>query len=111
MPLPPLNDPLPLDLLGAERLVEAYGAWSARRGRSTAEVRAVRLALYRLPVPWRVALEVLYVPGRPPIEARMRRLGLTPRTLRERQVAALTALRNLMPLVHNTRHPDNRGQR
>jgi len=101
MPLPPLNSPLPPELLRTERMVEAFGAWAGRRGRSTSEVHAVRLALYRLPVPWRVALEVLYVPGRPPIEARMRRLGLTPRTLRERQVAALRALRNITHRVQS----------
>lgn len=111
MPLQPLTNPLPPELQLVERLVEAYGSWAARRGRYTADVHAVRLAMYRLPAHCRAALEVLYVASRTPISERMRRLGLKPSALREHQVEAMTVLRDLVPIVYNARHPDNRGQR
>lgn len=96
MPLESLSEPIPPSLRPIETQLEAFGAWAAGGGRSGPDVHAVRVAMYRLPLPWRVALTVLYVPDRQPIEARMRRHGLTPRTLRERQLAGLLALRNVM---------------
>lgn len=100
MALADLSAPIPPELREVEDLLRRFGVWAAGRGTQgvTAgpDVHECRRVMYQLAAPWRAALELLYVPAREPIEARMRRLRLTPRMLRERQIAALYALRNLM---------------
>lgn len=96
MPLVALAEQVPGRLRPVEERLDAYGAWAASGGRSTPEVHAVRRALYQLPDRWRVVLTLLYVPDRQPIEARMRRLRLQPRTVREAHLPALFALRNVL---------------
>lgn len=100
MALADLSAPIPPELRDVDDLVRRFGAWSAGSGAKGAtagtDVQECQRVMYRLASPCRVALVLLYVPAREPIEARMRRLKLTPRTMRERQIAGLYALRNLM---------------
>lgn len=65
-------------------------------GMSSAEAMSVHRALQHLPEAERIALAILYIPQRLPIQARLRMAKLTPRTCREHHARGLRMLANLL---------------
>lgn len=75
---------------------ESLEAWIRRRQHvpgqplmPTPEAMRVQRALAGVPMPERVALQMLYIPNRVPIFVRLRKAEISPRQCRERHLAGL----------------------
>lgn len=75
----------------------------ALQGMGAAEAMTVQRALIRVPDRERVALHVLYVPSRTPINAQLRLLQLTPRDVRQRHATGLLMFANLYRMIEASR--------
>lgn len=75
----------------------------AMQGMSAVEAMAAQRALIRVADRERVALHVLYVPNRIPINTQLRLLNLTPRDVRNRHATGLLMFANLYRVAEGRR--------
>jgi hypothetical protein len=99
MPMQPLAATITPELAHVDELMQRLGDWLVGRPAGAGaepEMLAAHAAMQRLPQQWRVALVLLYVPHREPVQARMRRLRIKPRQLRSLHKAGLQGMLRLL---------------